>query len=892
MRHIYKGKAKKNWALYCIHLCAILLCHVVSFAQQDSSLPTITNKNIPQKVNAGLIPRLHDSTRLNDTTVKIVSDTFDFKISKDSLAAPVFSHAEDSMVLYVPEKKIILYGKSSTVKYIDNELGAPQIEYDQQTALVKAMLKKDSTGKVIAFPYYNQGESKMVMDTIIFNMKTGKGFTKGTYTKQGEMYVYAETIKRTSPDIFYAYKGRFTTCNLDTPHFAFVSPHIKFVNKKWAYSGPVHPEFEGVPVPIWLPFGIYPLSTGRRSGLLSPEFTTNNELGLGLTGLGYYRILSPYWDAIFRTEIYSYGTWAAQLNPRYYKRYHYQGSFNLNYRSTKALDQPARKDIQIAWVHSSDNKARPGVSFRANVLAGSSKYNSSIPNDPRRNFNNLMNSSISYSKNWSNKNIIINAGHSQNTNEKLINLTFPDISFSLNTLYPFRRQEPVGAYKWYENLGIGLSSIAKSQSFFYDTAKAVFHQLNNNLKYAASHSVPITLALPSLGPLQVSPSVSYNENWYQQKTLKEWNAVTKKVDTLSVQKGFFTEREISFGMSLSTRIFGMFTFHRKRGVQAIRHEIRPLVSFNFKPNINSKHFRTIQIDSIGTIAPYSIYASNLLGNFGNGRSASMSFSIDNNISMKTRSRKDTTEKKITLLDGLRLDGSVNFLLDSFKFSPLRLSARSNLFNKIGLTASAGFDPYQTNIAGKRIDKLIWRNNPISLGRLTNVNISLQSSFKGGDKGTGKRGISPNNNQTINAVGADGLPIADYEQEAAYVRNNPAEFADFSIPWSIDFSYTFIYTRQYSSTSGWLPGNFNQNATFNASLNLTPKWKLGSNGSYNITTKQLGMLSAYLSRDMHCWQMAINVSPVGLYRFFSISLSPRSPILRDLKVNRTRSFIDL
>ena len=452
---------------------------------------------------------------------------------------------------------------------------------------------------------------------------------------------------------------------------------------------------------------------------------------------------------------------------------------------------------------------------------------------------------------------MINAGHSQNTNEKLINLTFPDISFSLNTLYPFRRQEPVGAYKWYENLGIGLSSIAKSQSFFYDTAKAVFHQLNNNLKYAASHSVPITLALPSLGPLQVSPSVSYNENWYQQKTLKEWNAVTKKVDTLSVQKGFFTEREISFGMSLSTRIFGMFTFHRKRGVQAIRHEIRPLVSFNFKPNINSKHFRTIQIDSIGTIAPYSIYASNLLGNFGNGRSASMSFSIDNNISMKTRSRKDTTEKKITLLDGLRLDGSVNFLLDSFKFSPLRLSARSNLFNKIGLTASAGFDPYQTNIAGKRIDKLIWRNN-----------------------------------QTINAVGADGLPIADYEQEAAYVRNNPAEFADFSIPWSIDFSYTFIYTRQYSSTSGWLPGNFNQNATFNASLNLTPKWKLGSNGSYNITTKQLGMLSAYLSRDMHCWQMAINVSPVGLYRFFSISLSPRSPILRDLKVNRTRSFIDL
>ena len=99
MRHIYKGKAKKNWALHYILLCTILLCHIASFAQQDTSLPTITNKNIPQKVNAGLIPQHHQAKSLNDTTLKIVSDTFDFKFSKDSLTAPVYSHAEDSMVL-------------------------------------------------------------------------------------------------------------------------------------------------------------------------------------------------------------------------------------------------------------------------------------------------------------------------------------------------------------------------------------------------------------------------------------------------------------------------------------------------------------------------------------------------------------------------------------------------------------------------------------------------------------------------------------------------------------------------------------------------------------------------------------------------------------------------
>jgi hypothetical protein len=31
-----------------------------------------------------------------------------------------------------------------------------------------------------------------------------------------------------------------------------------------AITGPVHPEFEGVPVPIYLPFGIFPLPEGIR----------------------------------------------------------------------------------------------------------------------------------------------------------------------------------------------------------------------------------------------------------------------------------------------------------------------------------------------------------------------------------------------------------------------------------------------------------------------------------------------------------------------------------------------------------------------------------------------------------------------------------------------------
>ncbi|MBI3883257.1 MAG: hypothetical protein HY305_03335 [Sphingobacteriales bacterium] len=171
---------------------------------------------------------LKDSSLKKDTTLLIAeTDTFHFKIAKNTLDAPVVYHADDSMILDVPAKKVILYGKKSKTTYQDNNLTAPGIEFDQSTGFVTASISKDSAGKVIAFPTFQQKDFKTVSDTIRFNMKTKKGLTKGTYTQQGEMFVYGEKIKKINDDVFYAYRARFTTCALDTPHFAFVSTKIK-----------------------------------------------------------------------------------------------------------------------------------------------------------------------------------------------------------------------------------------------------------------------------------------------------------------------------------------------------------------------------------------------------------------------------------------------------------------------------------------------------------------------------------------------------------------------------------------------------------------------------------------------------------------------------------------
>ncbi len=863
-------------------------------------LPDLDTVPKPSKIYITIDSAIKKPTQrlVTDTVIVPTIDTFNIKFSKDTLDGPISYSAEDSMVLDVTTKKITLYGKEAKTIYKDNELTAPIIEFDQETGNVIASLKKDSAGKVISMANFKQEEFVSQSDSIKFNIKTGKGITKGTYTQQGEMFVYGEVIKKLDNSVFFAKRARFTTCNLDTPHFAFVSNRVKFINQKMAITGPVHPEFEGVPVPIYLPFGIYPLSQGRKSGLLAPQFSANEQLGLGLEGLGYYKVLSDYWDVILRGNLYSYGGWTANINPRYMKRYRYNGNVSLDiqnfrYNFKGDPDFVKNRSYNIRWAHQVDGKARPGVSFSANVNAGSSSFNSFVPNNPNRNFNNQLQSSIVYARTWKDKpfNLTVSANHNQNTLQKLINVNLPDVSFNVNTLYPFRKKEAIGELAWYENIGIAYNGNARSLFSFYDTTSNIFKHILDTFQWGASHSIPITLSLPPLGAFQVAPFVSYSENWYQRKFIRQWNPADKKVDTV-IKKGFYTARDMSFGIGASTRIFGLLTARRKDAkILAIRHEIRPSFGFSYRPDLNSQHYYNTQIDTTNRKARFSVFEGNVFGAFGDQTSGSINFGIDNNIQLKVRNKKDTSEeaiRKVTIIDGLSINGSYDLLADSFPLSILSMNARSTLFEKLNITAGATFDPYDVNERGDRIKSLVWKRKPFSLGRLIGGNISASSQFQGGNKddSKSKKGrVLPSDSR--------GTYTADeYENELNSIRNNPAEYADFSIPWSVNFSYALNFSRELKPDYSGFFTRFQQNVNLGGSIRLSPKWQTSLNGSFNITEKELGLISVSISREMHCWQMSINLSPVGRYRFFSINISPKSGLLRDLKINRTRYTYDL
>lgn len=855
------------------------------------SLLTRKTDTIPLR----LIITSSDTTTLpGDTGRMQKTDTFSLKLSKDTLDAPVEYYAQDSVVVLIKENKIKLYGSTKT-NYQDITLTAPSVEIEQQTQTLTATNRKDSLGTITDQAIFKQGDNEFTSDTIVYNFKTQKGVTKNTITESGEMFVHGDVVKKVSQDVTYVSRGFFTTCNLDEPHFGFRANKIKVINKKLAISGPAHPEFEGVPIPIYIPFGYFPLSQGRHSGLLPPQFATNDQMGLGLEGLGYYKVINDYWDVKLYGNLYSYGSWSANINPTYRKRYHYSGSLNFGLIKTKRNfkgdpDYYSNNSYSLTWSHSADSRARPGTSFSANVNASSTAYNKNVPNNPNLNFQNQLGSSISYSKTWVDKpyNLTVTANHNQNNQTGIVNISLPDVGFTVNTIYPFQKKEFVGEKKWYEQLGIAYNGSFRNQVSFYDTAFKL-RNLIDTLQWGAQHTIPITLSLPPIlgGAIVVSPSVSYSQVWIAQKFRHKWNSTTQKLDT-TITKGFFVDQQASFGLSFNTALYGTFNFKKSR-IVALRHVIRPSISAGYRPDLSKQHFYTDTLDTTGYTGRFSEFAGALYPGYGEGRSGSLTFQLDNNLEMKWRSKKDTGEnaiKKIRLIDGYGFSASYNFLADSMKLSPFQFYFRTNLFDNINLNASATMSPYQVDDRGRDIDKYAWEGGKFKPGRITSGNISLSTSFKSKPRDEEK---DKQQKQQLDDQLNDPVLAGDRQRLLEYMRQNPAEFVDFNIPWQVNISYSFYYNQQFNLSTARFEKITGSSANFNGSFSLTPKWNFSVNGYFDFDTKKLQTFSMAIAREMHCWQMSINVTPVGPYRFFNFTISPKSGILQDLRINRTRSF---
>ncbi|HMG68691.1 MAG TPA: putative LPS assembly protein LptD, partial [Chitinophagaceae bacterium] len=336
-----------------------------------------------------------------------------------------------------------------------------------------------------------------------------------------------------------------------------------------------------------------------------------------------------------------------------------------------------------------------------------------------------------------------------------------------------------------------------------------------------------------------------------------------------------------------TAFFGTYEF-KNSNIIAIRHVVRPSLGISFTPDLNKKYLQQVQIDTTGRKLTYNEADGSILSYTSGRRAASLNFQLDNNLEMKMKSKKDTTNggiKKVKLIDGYGFTASYNLLADSFALTNPSFYFRSTLFQKISITANAILNPYDYDSRGFPLNKLFSRNGKFYWGRISTGSLSVSTNFQSKPK---DKQVEEARKKQLNDVVQD-PNLVNQQDLMDYMRQNPSEFVDFNIPWSVNLSLSLSYYEQVKSDYSGFLKTFNSNVNFGGNFLLSPKWKFDANGFYDLSTKKLQMFVMTISRDMHCWQMSINVTPIGLYRYFSVNISPKPGLLQDLKINRTRTF---
>src|SRR5664280_1686705 len=108
--------------------------------------------------------------------------------------------------------------------------------------------------------------------TMRFNFKTSRGFISKAGSKlEGAIYT-GEKIKRMDKETYFIEDGIYTTCDETPPHYYFYAHEMKVIQKQQIVAKWIWLYFGGVPFPIPIPFAVFPIESGRRSGIIIPAF--------------------------------------------------------------------------------------------------------------------------------------------------------------------------------------------------------------------------------------------------------------------------------------------------------------------------------------------------------------------------------------------------------------------------------------------------------------------------------------------------------------------------------------------------------------------------------------------------------------------------------------------
>lgn len=886
--------------LFHIVLSAIFLTlgTAETYSQEGKNKSTsIAAEKQPNTKKDSVSVSLSDITKSADTTAQ---DTI--KPKKAFLESRVKRKAVDYEKMDQKKKQLTLYNKAE-LYYQDFELKAGIIVMDYEKNEVYAGRIKDSAGNYTQRPVFKQGTNVIEPDSIRFNTITKKALVWNSRSAQGDLNIKGEVTKKENDSVYFIKNARITTSkNIDDPEYYFLARKLKLVPGKKVVVGLTNMVIADVPTPLGIPFAFFPMSNKGTSGLILPSPNNTNRQGFALQNGGLYLALSDNYDLAILGDYYTNGSYAMRFESSYAKRYKFRGNVNVRFenqiQSERGFpDYTKATQYNIQWTHSQDAKANPNSRFSASVNLGSSKYYQRSMNQANVGsaLNNTLSSSVSYSRTFNSVpqvNMSVTATHSQNTQTETINMTLPTFQGSVDRIFPFasENENKRGLIK---NLNIQYNLNAQNQ---ITTKDSLFFkpQMFRDARVGFQHTIPVSTNFKVFKHFSVSAGGTYNEVWYMKTIEKRFNPVSQKVENFDI-RGFDAFRTYNFSSSIGTTIYGTFNFGENKKIQAIRHVMRPSVSYSYTPSF-AKYYDTYDPDGTGTmLKEYSRFEGGIYGAPGRNISNNIGFSLSNTFEAKVTDKDSTkTEpKKIMLLNNLNFSTSYDMTADSLKLAPLRVSGGTALFKeKMNINFAATLDPYALDNANRRIDRFNIDNGG-SLFRLSSANITINYSFSSTD-GTNENDRSdPLKNQGLRNGGREddlfgtARDLGDNRQsqfndEDTEKAEKKTRFYHALLPWNMTLAYSLTYNN--SSRQNEITNN---SVMISGNVDLTPRWKVGISTGYDFVQKGVTFTQLRFERDLLSWRMDFNWIPIGDYTSWGFFIGIKSSVLSDIKWDKRR-----
>lgn len=752
----------------------------------------------------------------------------------------------------------IILSESAEVQSGAVALRAYDVQMDTRKRIVEAFSAEVTTSadSVVDDPYalkyrlqpntipveLKDGEQVLLGDYLEYSIDTQKGRIVQSKSDYDKGFYYGERFYKEQEKIFYGCHGRFTTCDSANPHWHFRSSNLKLIEGEKLIAKPVVFYLGRLPL-LALPYYVFPLQKGRRSGFLTFSFGNFERGERFVRDVGYYWAPSDYWDVLGAFDYYENDQkllFRSAMN--FHKLYVVKASVKGSYTRETDYSRASAQEIKTnRWTFDAnyDHDVTPTLKLGGygRFVSDATYYDDFSNNLTDRLTGKNLTSRLSFAKRFG-KSTALNGEfyHYVDLVRESRRDKLPELSLSLPVIKPFGEgsKDESGnlVQRWYHGFSftyrpsllnysdretdkdpfvarvdstpvidpVSGDTTSWNVESIYDTLKTRSYKRYTKVSHNPGVNLP---KIDLFKYINIRPSLRYSETW-----IKIWETDQSEAAAINTDRLYRTY-SYSASIGMNTALYGTI-YPNIFGWTGLRHTMTPSLTYSWSPDIDL----------------FPQQRSFAGGGASSRKSSRVSVGLDHLFSAKVR--RGEVENTYDLLS-VRSSFSYDFEEEDTPLSPLTTTITSSALPRLNLTVGLTQPFYAPNSD----DPLFYVSR-----------FSFDSRFTGISGGTFFF------DDPIQRV-----PAADGPGPSTGGRG-----------WSLSAHYNYAQSGlgdSFRKTSNYIE--------LSARFYLTPLTEVSWNQRYDLLTDQTLNVSINISRQLHCWTGSLYFVPTGTNRGFGFKL---------------------